>query len=60
MQLDEAAIVKAHGRLKAYLEKIDRNEVKRRQWIRAGLALAFNLLIVLTVLIVVLRLRGFI
>ena len=60
VQLDEAAIVKAHGRLNAYLEKIDRNEVKRRQWIRAGSALAFNLLIVLTVLIVVLRLRGFI
>ncbi len=59
-QLDAAAIIKAHGRLKAYLERIDRGEVRRRQWIRGGAGLAFNLLIVITAVIVVLRLRGFV
>lgn len=59
-QLDASAIIKAHGSLKAYLEKIDRHEVRRRQWIRAGAAQAFNLLVVITAVIVVLRLRGFV
>lgn len=59
-QLDEKKIGKAYAGLKAYLQAIDRAEVKRRQWIRAGSGLAFNLLIVVAAVIVLLRLRGFV
>ena len=59
-QLDGAAILKTYGRLKTYLEQIDGRELRRRRWIRAGAALAFNLLAVLAGVIVVLRLRSFV
>jgi len=59
-QISEGDIHKANARLTEYLEGIDRKKMRIDGAIRLASGLAFNLLILAAILLIVLRLRGFV
>ncbi len=59
-QLSEANIHTAEARLTEYLSSIDRKKLQIDRLIKITSSLAFNLLVLAAIVIVLLRLRGFV
>ncbi|WP_299676498.1 hypothetical protein [uncultured Roseobacter sp.] len=57
-QLDEARLTRALDALSAYLAGIDRAEARRTRMISIAAVIAFNLILLFTAVVVLLRLRG--